>query len=313
MAIDFRCKQCSKLLTVADDAAGKMARCPQCGATLPIPPTSDPDAMPPPQEADEFVAASRAPERDNPYRSPGAEAADFGPRQIRPTLIDVGDVVGRTWVIYKANLGLCVGVSLLAWVLSAAVSGVAVSIGGHHARFPQGSIANLAADVFVVWLLLGHMYFSLRLARGEPASLADLFAAGPFFLVGAAVGIITVVLATIGLVLLVVPGVIIWLTLAPSIYVAIDQRTGIPESLLMGRRISEGNKVAMFGLWALAFGLFVAICGLTCGLGLFLVQPFLHLMWAVTYLAMTGQPTAADAHAPREARFEAPALGRQAT
>src|SRR5262245_12454820 len=31
MAIEFRCVQCQKLLRVGDDAAGKKARCPDCG------------------------------------------------------------------------------------------------------------------------------------------------------------------------------------------------------------------------------------------------------------------------------------------
>ena len=32
MAIEFRCSQCSQLLRVPDDRAGKNARCPKCGA-----------------------------------------------------------------------------------------------------------------------------------------------------------------------------------------------------------------------------------------------------------------------------------------
>jgi ribosomal protein S27E len=37
MAIEFRCTQCHKLLRIGDDAAGKQAKCPECGAILPVP------------------------------------------------------------------------------------------------------------------------------------------------------------------------------------------------------------------------------------------------------------------------------------
>jgi hypothetical protein len=39
MAIEFRCSSCGRLLRVGDEAAGKMAQCPECGAqsTIPFP------------------------------------------------------------------------------------------------------------------------------------------------------------------------------------------------------------------------------------------------------------------------------------
>src|SRR5690606_26481769 len=40
MPIEFRCSQCQKLLRTPDDTAGKQAKCPSCGAVVPIPETS---------------------------------------------------------------------------------------------------------------------------------------------------------------------------------------------------------------------------------------------------------------------------------
>ena len=37
MPIEFRCTQCDKLLRTPDDTAGKQAKCPECGAILPVP------------------------------------------------------------------------------------------------------------------------------------------------------------------------------------------------------------------------------------------------------------------------------------
>jgi hypothetical protein len=44
MSIEFPCSQCGKLLRVGDDAAGKQARCPSCGAVQGIPYPSTPGA-----------------------------------------------------------------------------------------------------------------------------------------------------------------------------------------------------------------------------------------------------------------------------
>lgn len=41
MAIRFRCG-CGRQLQTADEAGGKQARCPLCGAIVPVPPAPDP-------------------------------------------------------------------------------------------------------------------------------------------------------------------------------------------------------------------------------------------------------------------------------
>ena len=37
MAIEFRCTKCSKLLRIGDEAAGKQAKCPECGTVSAVP------------------------------------------------------------------------------------------------------------------------------------------------------------------------------------------------------------------------------------------------------------------------------------
>lgn len=41
MAIEFRCRQCSRLLRTPDDAVGKPAQCPECGGLTTVPPGND--------------------------------------------------------------------------------------------------------------------------------------------------------------------------------------------------------------------------------------------------------------------------------
>ena len=98
MAIEFRCSQCNKLLRTGDDTAGKQAKCPECGAIMPIP-----------------AAVAAAPGGDSPFGGAGPQrlqAADsgapdqptspfapVGPDQplgaMTPTPLDLGEVYSR--------------------------------------------------------------------------------------------------------------------------------------------------------------------------------------------------------------------------
>jgi len=42
MPIEFRCSQCNKLLRTPDETAGQQAKCPECGALMPVPNASPP-------------------------------------------------------------------------------------------------------------------------------------------------------------------------------------------------------------------------------------------------------------------------------
>ena len=50
MPITCKCPQCGKRLKAADSAAGKKAKCPDCGGAVPIPARK----APPPADDDEF-------------------------------------------------------------------------------------------------------------------------------------------------------------------------------------------------------------------------------------------------------------------
>src|SRR5262249_38260231 len=55
MSISCECPECGKRLKAADSAAGKKAKCPDCGAAVPIPPPPPrPKKKKPPAEDDQF-------------------------------------------------------------------------------------------------------------------------------------------------------------------------------------------------------------------------------------------------------------------
>ena len=122
MPIEFRCHQCGKLLRVGDETAGKQAKCPSCGAVQMIPAASPAPEMPSPPPfaapgGNPFGAGPPLPPpmpgvEPNPYQAPPSYpshdlygppgAAGTAPIQRMP--IDIGDVLTRTWEIYKNQM-----------------------------------------------------------------------------------------------------------------------------------------------------------------------------------------------------------------
>jgi uncharacterized membrane protein len=148
------------------------------------------------------------------------------------------------------------------------------------------------------WLTLGLMTYFLKTARGESAEFTDLFTAGPVLLRAIGISFLYGLLFIIGLILLVVPGFIILMMFSPALLVLIDQNVGVMESLSMSRQATNGNKLTLFALYIIMAFVAPLIILLTCGLGLFFVQPFALILFCVCYLAMTGQTTAEQRYAP---------------
>ena len=78
MPIEFRCTHCSRLLRTGEDAVGKKAKCPQCGAILEVPASGEAQQPPSPlAETGAFSPASDSAQQD-PF-SPGTPTASGEP------------------------------------------------------------------------------------------------------------------------------------------------------------------------------------------------------------------------------------------
>jgi hypothetical protein len=141
-----------------------------------------------------------------------------------------------------------------------------------------------------LYIQMGLMRYVLKLARGEAASFADLFAGGPFLtmlgvslLLGLGVGF--------GTLLLVVPGVILALGWALVQYIAVDRRLGVIETFGVSWRATHGHKGQILLLFLLAF--LVMLAGLlACCIGTFVAMPIIHVALAYLYLKLTGEEPA---------------------
>ncbi|MHB8899804.1 MAG: zinc ribbon domain-containing protein [Thermoguttaceae bacterium] len=318
MPIEFRCTQCNKLLRTGDDTVGKQARCPECGAVMAVPapaPASgspfDPTAAPQPSVPPAPVASPFAePPRDstNPYQSPAGlalEPQSFAPRgEIRPTQIEFGATLTRTWQIFGDNWLAMLGALILIFIINVAVSfamqGVIAGIG---AAVNDATVAGVAGffiqvvfQVFAMWLGIGLNMFTLALVRGEQPSMGMLFAGGRFLLPIILCALLVGVVVLLGLVLLIIPGIIFAMMLMQAQLLIIDRNMGVLDAMSTSREVMAGNKLTVFGIGFVAGLLGILLTVLTCGLGYLAFGPYMMILSVVIYLGVTGQPTQADAY-----------------
>ncbi len=314
MAIEFRCEQCGKLLRTGDETAGKRAKCPTCGtiANIPAATTEPASPGPPPEAGSPFGGGAPIPPPDqpaasgdeNPYASPG----DFdpaAPRQpasqgLEHTILDFGDVFAHQWAIFKIQWPMCLAGWLVVAVINFFVSNIlnygglflGVALGGEDLGGVFSMLGSLFGMLFNVWIFIGQTIFFLKLARGQEASIGDIFTGGPYYMTMLGAGILASIMYFFGLLLLIVPGIIIGLMLSQFYFLIIDRNAGVMDSLGRSRELMVGNKLTLFSIYMVSglLGILLIIC--TCGVGALAVGPYLSLLPAVIYLRMTGQPMA---------------------
>jgi uncharacterized membrane protein len=341
MPIEFRCPHCQRLLRVPDGSQGKQAQCPQCQAMVQVPAASVPPTppMPPagPQAgpanpfAANFPAAAAAPS-DNPYQAPSAamappQPAGAGVYPLVPTKMDLGDVLNRTWEIFKSQLGMLIlvifAVGAINWgvgmISNVVVQAIAASGAEQAVVFTVQGILQIAASVFQIWLGLGQLRFMLKIGRGQAAEFTDIFTGGPYLLpaIGASILLGLLILgmmipfaappiityavsqdpnatAIVGIVtgVIFVP-LFLFVVISISQFQAliVDRNMGAMESLRTSWEITAGNRLMLFVLGLVLFVVNLLGC-LACIVGLFFSASYSALATAVAYLVMTGQPTA---------------------
>jgi phage FluMu protein Com len=365
MPIEFRCEQCSKLLRVGDETAGKQAKCPSCGAVViiplssqlpsqaspgglssagsnpfgsaptPPPPGSTPPGPPPGSSAgpNPFQSTSAG---ANPFATPGAGSqpyqptgADFNPysapssggvgfehgpatfqRTFQPTPVELGEIFGRTTEIYKQQLGMLVVGVLIMYAATFGfnfITGIIVNVlqlGMQNARNRGGGpeamviITSLAIQfiqqVFQLWLSLGLTKFMLNVARGGAPDVADIFKGGRYLLQGIAIYFLIFLGTFFGLLLLIVPGILLGLLWTYSITILIDREPGIIDSLRLSWQMSSVNMLNIFVMYLSLLGLgILGVCPGLC-IGMLFTMSYGLLLFAVGYLMMSGQLTAAQ-------------------
>jgi len=257
-------------------------------------------AFPPPPKNPFGDAGGGAGAGVNPYASPLGTVSSPGaaPLQglpINPRPVPMDPIFNFAWQVWKVNLGLLVGVTVIMMAISYAVS--LVFSGGQFAlmqndQIEAAQIVNivgaLVSNVVQIFLGIGQAQIALKLARGQGANFADLFGGGPLFLPVLAVSILSGIMYMLGFLALIVPGFILILMFWPTYYLVVDQKAGIIDSFSVAMRVTQGNWGTAFVLGLLSFCIAVLGCLALC-IGLLFAAPLITMIWATAYLMMSGQ------------------------
>jgi hypothetical protein len=260
-------------------------------------------ALPPPPKnpfGDPGTAPFGAGQSVNPYASPLGTVAQAKPSPlqslpINPQQVAMDPIFNFAWQIWKVNLGLLVGVTVIMMAISYAVS--LVFSGGQFALMQNDQmeaaqivniLGSIVSNVVQIFLGIGQTQIALKLARGQAANFSDLFNGGSLFLPVLGVSILSGIMFSWVSWRLIVPGIILILMFWPTYYLVVDQKAGIIESFSVAMRITQGNWGTAFVLALLSLGISLLGCAALC-IGLLFAAPLVTMIWAVAYLMMSGQ------------------------
>jgi hypothetical protein len=340
MPIEFRCTNCQRLLRTADDTAGKQTQCPECGTIVAIPGPlavvpeaaayGAPAVGPPGGAAASAGAASGSPfarsastsPSDHPFASP---AAGYGWRSLgevpqivrdyRPSVIDLGDVLSRSWRIYLDHFAECFLATLIDFAVAIAFGGIVAVLGllgvAAVAGLAQanseeaamilaiflGLMGVIGVAAFFAWLWAGYSILMLKISRGEDRSYGDLFHGGPF--IGRMFWgyLLFTVLSVLAMLACFLPMILVSGLLTNFRWLVIDRNERLPESFGHSKDLAlfdTTNLLTLVMIWFLRFGVNL-VAGSVPVLGsisFLFTLPYFSVLQAVAYLRLTGQSTA---------------------
>jgi len=213
--------------------------------------------------------------------------------------MDPGDILGRTWELYRAHVRQLVTIAAVVYVPLGALTGVLTLAG-----WPGIVVANVlnTAALFLVQGAVVTTVARLRDGREELGVAATLTTAGRRLVPVAVAGVLATLGILLGLLLLILPGLVLltwWLVICPVI---ILEGATLQASFGRSRTLVQGTAWPVFGVVVLTLLALVAL-GLVVGLALtplaeglrgFLViaigsslaAPFAGVAWTLTYFRL---------------------------
>lgn len=234
---------------------------------------------------------------NNPYAAP--QSSNFSPSppltgNIVPTVVDAGSIISYAMEVWKANLMLLVGVTVVflgaTWGLAIAqylVNLIFEQLGQEWVGLILVAGINVTSAVVSIFLGIGQAKISLKLLRSQPAQFGDLFSGGPLFLPVLGAALLGGLAVWIGFIACVVPGLLLILFFWPFYWLVVDQKTGVIESFGVAYSIAKVNVGSSLILWLVSLGIlllgFIALF-----VGLLFAIPLVSFIWSTAYLMMAG-------------------------
>jgi hypothetical protein len=213
--------------------------------------------------------------------------------------MDPGDILSRTWEVYRAHWRHLITIAAVIYVPLGGVSALLALAG-----WPGVLAANILslAAIFLVQGALVKAVGDLRDGRAELTVAATLAHAGARLTVLAGAGLLAALGILVGLALLIIPGLVLltwWLVLSPVIML---EGRGVTRGFGRSRELVRGNAWPVFGvalltlLILLAFSLALGIALTPLGaaargffqvaIGNSLAAPFAAVAWTLTYFRL---------------------------
>lgn len=236
-------------------------------------------------------------ENINPYAAPGTRSYDPQPPQvgsITPTTVDASSIINYAMQVWKANLPLLVGVTVVVLGITYGLTlaqGILSAVFRQMGRPEMGGLVTLLFSpvqmVVNVFLGTGQTLIALKLLRGQPAQFGDLFSGGPIFWPVLGASLLAGLAISVGFAACVIPGLLLCLFFWPFYWLVVDQKTGVLDSFKVALSIAKVNvgTTVLIGLACLAFMLLGVIALLV---GIVFAVPLVSLTGATAYLMMAG-------------------------
>lgn len=132
-------------------------------------------------------------------------------------------------------------------------------------------------------LSVGYATFSIALARGEHAEVAQVVSGFNKFGVSVGAYILMVIFILLWSLLLIIPGIIAALSYSMTYYIIADEDLTDPlEALRKSKAMMQGNKWKLFCLGLRFFG-WMLLCILTLGIGYLWLAPYMTISYVKFY------------------------------
>jgi uncharacterized membrane protein len=149
-------------------------------------------------------------------------------------------------------------------------------------------VAYIPLIFVMAFFQVGLRRIALSAGRGEVPTFGMLFSGGPLYL--RMLGLLSLYMVgnTIGSMMLVLPGIAFILMFWLADFFLVDANTGVIESFGASFRAMKGQwgGVILFGLVQFLLGLAGV---LTCGLGFFVIGPWMEVAKALLFLRVSGR------------------------
>jgi hypothetical protein len=228
----------------------------------------------------------------NPYAPPSSTVIRLDKPSLDGEPVRRWDlsVIGQAWTLMQARLGENIGLALITFGVSLAMTLVSVAVqevGTRGGMDPQvaavvGQVVSLSGNLLQGYLGIGALRFYLGQVRGQDVSLLEVFRGWPWLLPIFLGNLLVGLAAVASILLLFIPMVVLGLGWMFWQAFVVDEDMGAVDALTASWRLTKGSKVDLF-----VFGLVVGMLNfagvLLCGLGLLVTIPLSGLASMMVY------------------------------